>query len=265
MYHSITFDNTYNTWDNWHLIPTKRPHMGPPELDFLYQNELQYEPLDLLNIPGQEGINKQRQGSWEFAVVNGYRDWASLYTEIMTKLHGRIMTIAFEDDPGYYYRGRVSVTNWDSQESYSVITIEALCEPYKYGEDITAILNGRDNTFVAATEYETPAVVTLTSQASVNGVTIYGLSRNKITGASESIRIKNIVANKQYIINGRDKTIKEVESDGSSSSNKMADVTNIMSFPTVIKGNNIVSVVGTPSFSSDSVISMRVVYAPRYL
>ena len=265
MYHSITFDDTYNTWDNWRLIPTKRPHMGPPELDFLYQNELQYEPLDLSYIPGQEGINKQRQGSWEFAVVNGYHNWSELYTTIMTHLHGKIMKISFEDDPGYYYIGRVSVTNWDSQESYSVITIEALCEPYKYGEDVTAILNGRESTFASVTEYETPAIVTLTTEASVNGVTIYGLSRNKITGGSETIKIKNIVANKQYIINGKDKTVKESESDGSSSTNKMADVTSMKSFPTVIKGNNIISVVGSPSFSSDSVISMRITYTPRYL
>ena len=145
MYHSITFSpydlgESYNTWDDWHLIPTKRPHVGPPELEYMYQNELPYSELDLQNNQKPLGIYKSRSASWEFAVENGHEDWISIYHKIMLGLHGKIGTFTLEDDPEWYYVGRFNVKEWDSGDSYSTVTIEALCEPYKYrvGEGLIA-------------------------------------------------------------------------------------------------------------------------------
>ena len=36
MYHSITFDNEKNTWDDWHLIPSSRPLVAPPSIKSNY-------------------------------------------------------------------------------------------------------------------------------------------------------------------------------------------------------------------------------------
>lgn len=46
-------------------------------------------------------------------------------------LHGRKLNIVLDCDPGYYYRGRVSV-DWMSQDNIDVATITATCDPYKY-------------------------------------------------------------------------------------------------------------------------------------
>lgn len=131
MYHSITFGDK-NTWDDWHLIPKTRPLFNPPSVKTYY-----------VEIPGGDGsldlstaltgrpTYKNRTGSWEFYVENGFKDWAVLYSEIMTYLHGRKMKAVLEDDPEYYYEGRFSVNTWKSDPNWSMITIDYEVGPYK--------------------------------------------------------------------------------------------------------------------------------------
>ena len=46
-------------------------------------------------------------------------------------LHGRKLNIVLDCDPGYYYRGRLSV-DWVSEDNIDIATITAICDPYKY-------------------------------------------------------------------------------------------------------------------------------------
>lgn len=46
-------------------------------------------------------------------------------------LHGQKMNIVMDCDPGYYYRGRLSV-DWASEDNIDIATITATCDPYKY-------------------------------------------------------------------------------------------------------------------------------------
>ena len=132
MYHSITFGQK-NTWDDWHIVPTSRPTFSPPEVKTNY-----------IEIPGADGVidisealmhrptYKNREGDFEFIVVNDYGVWTERYTEIMEYLHGKSMKMFLEDDPGYYYQGRLSVNEWKSDQNWSLITIHYNVEPYKY-------------------------------------------------------------------------------------------------------------------------------------
>lgn len=131
MYHSITLGDK-NTWDNWHLIPKSRPLFNPPSVKTNY-----------IEIPGGDGsldlttaltgrpVYKNRTGSWEFYVENGFKDWAVLYSEIMTYLHGQKLKAILEDDPGYYYEGRFAVNAWKSDSNWSIITIDYEVAPHK--------------------------------------------------------------------------------------------------------------------------------------
>lgn len=131
MYHSITIGDM-NTWDSWHLIPKSRPLFNPPSVKTNY-----------IEIPGGDGsldlttalagrpVYKNRTGSWEFYVENGYKDWAVLYSEIMTYLHGKKLKAILEDDPDYYYEGRFAVNAWKSDPNWSIITIDYEVAPYK--------------------------------------------------------------------------------------------------------------------------------------
>ena len=131
MYHSITIGEK-NTWDDWHLIPTSRPLFNPPKLKENY-----------VDIPGGDGVldmstaltgrptYENRTGSWTFAVQNGFKDWAVLYSEIMAYLHGQKHRAILEDDPAYYYEGRFTVNQWKSDKNWSQIVIDYNVGPYK--------------------------------------------------------------------------------------------------------------------------------------
>lgn len=131
MYFSITIGDM-NTWDHWHLVPTSRPLVNPPEVKTEY-----------IEIPGANGsldytealtgapVYKDRTGSWEFYVMNGYQEWHVLYSNIMSYLHGKKHKIVLESDPDYVYEGRLSVNEWASEPERSKITIDYVISPYK--------------------------------------------------------------------------------------------------------------------------------------
>ena len=132
MYHSITI-GTKNTWDDWHLIPASRPFFAPPKVK-----------TNTVDIPGGDGVIdltevlagrptfNNRSGSWIFYVDSDHKSWSSLYSEIMTYLHGQKMRAVLEDDPLYYYEGRFSVNAWKTEQNWSQITINYDVEPFKY-------------------------------------------------------------------------------------------------------------------------------------
>lgn len=132
MYHSITF-GTKNSWDDWRLIPTSRPFVAPPQVKTKY-----------IEIPGTDGqidiselmtgrpLYNMRSGSWEFIIRP--EDWAfeDAVSTIMTYLHGKSMRVILEDDPEWYYEGRLSVNQLKCDKAYNLITINYNLNPYKY-------------------------------------------------------------------------------------------------------------------------------------
>lgn len=132
MYHSITFGDK-NTWDDWHLVPSSRPVFNPPS-----------QKIKTLDIPGGDGlidlsesltgypVYNNREGSFEFIVMNDYKEWYQVYSDIMDYLHGRIMRAVLEDDKEYFYEGRFSVNEWKSEKDWSRIVIDYSVGPYKW-------------------------------------------------------------------------------------------------------------------------------------
>lgn len=141
MYHSITFTKVNkhsgekevkNTWDDWHLIPTSRPVFNPPSVKTNY-----------IDIPGADGsfdftetltkfpVYNNREGSVEFIVENGHKEWYEIYSEIMDYLHGQYVEVMLEDDTLYYYEGRFTVNQWKSDQHWSLITLDYVLNPYK--------------------------------------------------------------------------------------------------------------------------------------
>lgn len=130
-YHSITIGER-NTWDDWHMVPTSRPVINPPEVAKEY-----------VEIPGADGaldytealagrpVYKNRTGSWEFLVMNGYQEWYQLYDQLLAYLHGHEFDITLDDDPTYKYHGRLSLNEWKSEERNSKITIDYVIDPFK--------------------------------------------------------------------------------------------------------------------------------------
>lgn len=152
MYHSIDFGGK-NTWDAWHLIPTSRPVVPPPD-----------PKTNTVEIPGASGsidmsetltgypLYGDRTGSIDFIFVNDFytlvdyhEDWADVYSDIMSHLHNKTMKMVLEDDPEYYYEGRFKVESWSSGDHYATVKIGYTVGPYKWFH------NGRSKEFSATT------------------------------------------------------------------------------------------------------------------
>lgn len=145
--HQITFEladkTRVNTWNDWHLVPTERPTVKPPEPKYSY-TEIQASDgkLDSTDFPNGYPSYNNRTGSWEFYVMNSlgdlntyYGTWYDRYSKIMNTIQGREVKVYLDDQPDYYYVGRIHVSDHKPERTWSKITIDYDLFPYKYSVD----------------------------------------------------------------------------------------------------------------------------------
>jgi len=130
--HRVTFGEK-DSWNDWHLIPTSRPFIAPPNVNTKYIDVPgRSGQLDFTEVLAGKPTYQDRIGSFEFIIAPGYSSWEQLYSEIMAYLHGKRMRMVLSDDPEYYYEGRFSVNALKSSKAYSTITIAYQVGPFKY-------------------------------------------------------------------------------------------------------------------------------------
>lgn len=110
------------------------------------------EPItNYIEIPGRDGAldlseslgevkYKNRTLTFEFDLFNPI----SFYTtqrEIINYLNGKKLKITLDQDPNYYFIGRCRVTGSSISKNLGHFTIECVCEPYRYKQNITTISN----------------------------------------------------------------------------------------------------------------------------
>lgn len=122
----ISGQDTYQTWE---MIPTKRLHVVPPEPKTTY-----------VDLPGANGgidytelltgfpTYGYRKGSWEFLLIPA-ENWPNVYQNLVETFHGKHHEIILQDDPNYYYTGRLKVNEWQSNAYNSLITIDYVLDP----------------------------------------------------------------------------------------------------------------------------------------
>lgn len=143
MYHSVIFtdgnNTTVNTWDNWHLIPSSRPVVARPGVNFKFVDiPGRTGSLDLTDYLTSTPTKTDASGSWEFKIANeffdgnNYGDFHTRETIVAGFLNGRRMKAVLEDEPAFYYMGRFVLSNWLSGDDYSTATIDYRVDPYKY-------------------------------------------------------------------------------------------------------------------------------------
>ena len=138
--HSVTFINDEgeqkNTWTDWLLVPTSRPVIGSPPVKKMG-----------VDIPGRNGTlditgkitsnvcYENRQGTLEFLIDHenpDYTSWVVTKNKIMSFLHGKHMKLILEDEPAYYYDGRMEVEEFKANSDWSTISIAYDVLPIKY-------------------------------------------------------------------------------------------------------------------------------------
>ena len=139
MYHSIAFENK-NTWNDFHLVPSSKPIILPPEVK-----------TKIVDIPGGDGVIDltesltgypvygNRAGSFTFIIIDDstylmdqHISWEESYQKLLNYIHGRKMRVVLEDDPQWYYEGRLTIVDPKQYRNYSGITVEFDLGPYKW-------------------------------------------------------------------------------------------------------------------------------------
>jgi predicted phage tail component-like protein len=121
-----------HTFNDWGLTLTSRPVISPPVPKTLYVDIPGGDGvLDLTNALSEDVKYENRTITFEFNVLDARNRWSNIYSDILDYLHGQSMKIILDEDPTYYYTGRVQVNEWKSDKRTSTITIEANVEPYK--------------------------------------------------------------------------------------------------------------------------------------
>ena len=128
MYHSIIISGK-NTYDEWEMYPTSRPHVAPPEVKTSYVDVPGADGgLDYTELLTGEPRYGYRKGSWEFLLIP-QDQWANVYRNLVAYFHGREHIVILEDDPNVKYTGRLSVNQWKSAAHNSLITIDYILDP----------------------------------------------------------------------------------------------------------------------------------------
>lgn len=127
----VIFGNKHSYRD-WGLLLKSRPVISPPKPKTVY-----------IDIPGSDGgldltesltgdvKFQNRDIKCEFLVLDARKRWSNIYSEIMDCVHGQQMRTIFDEDPTYYYYGRLQVDEWSSSKATSTIVIKGSVEPYK--------------------------------------------------------------------------------------------------------------------------------------
>ena len=135
--HSITIDPdglNINTWKDWHMAPQSRPFVASPPVKEEY-----------VDVPGADGALDytdaltgkarygRRTGSWNFIVDDEYRDnWPEFYSTVLMRIHGKNFDkIVLDDDPDYYYKGRLTISGNFGNRDYNNVQIAYNLDPYK--------------------------------------------------------------------------------------------------------------------------------------
>lgn len=128
--YSVNFGD-YNSWDTWHLIPTSRPSISAPEAKTNYVEVpgSNYK-LDLSEALTNFPLYGNRSGSISFMCLDT-RPWKEIYESLLNSLHNKKMNVVLSDDPDWYYTGRITVGEWQTNKDYSTIDISYDFEPFK--------------------------------------------------------------------------------------------------------------------------------------
>ena len=119
----------------------------------LIQQKVDIQPaqpkLNLIDIPGADGskdlsdrpagriVYHDRTLTWTFALYPG-DNWHDKHRQVSAALNGKRLDIYLDDDPNYFYTGRLTVKKYNTDKALRQITVEATCSPYMWAKEVSA-------------------------------------------------------------------------------------------------------------------------------
>jgi len=164
----ISFDN-FHSFRDFHLILKPKEMASPAVKVRKIEIEGADSSLDITDFFGEAKFEDFTQ-KFDFSTTVPQSEFLSLYSQIKNALHGKKMRIILDDDPLFYYLGRVSVLPFGTEKGIGLVSVECDCEPYKLKLQPTIVsvtVNGTDNIVLtnsrkrAVPEVKTTAAMTI--------------------------------------------------------------------------------------------------------
>ena len=128
----------FNTFYDWGLILTDKEISPPEPKTYSVDIDGMDGSLDLSEALAGRVVYGDRTISATFWTDKGNRNERNnLLRSIRQSVHGRKMHIIEPDDPDHYFVGRVKIKNEVNNLAYAEISIECVCEPYRYSVEDT--------------------------------------------------------------------------------------------------------------------------------
>ena len=83
---------------------------------------------DFFGEPKYEDVTHK----FQFSTIVPYSEFMTLYSRIKNAIHGKKMRIILDDDPLFYWMGRIYVSGFTNEKNIGTLEVECDCEPYKY-------------------------------------------------------------------------------------------------------------------------------------
>ena len=165
----ITFGNLHS-YDDLKLILVSK-EIGSPEVKVnkvdIPGGDSSLDLTDFFGEPKYEDLTHK----FSFSTIVPQAQFLSLFSTVKNALHGKKMRIILDDDPLFYYMGRIKVSSFTNEKNIGIISIECDCEPYKYKLEKTVVSVAMSGTqAITLTNGRKRAVpeVTIATESSMN-------------------------------------------------------------------------------------------------
>lgn len=150
------------------LILLEGKEIGSPDVK---ENRIEIEgadsDLDLTEFFGEPKY-KNVMHKFPFSFAGPIGDFLSHVSAIKNAIHGKKLPIILDDDPAFFYMGRIHVLPATTVRNIGYVTIEAICEPYKYKVQPTIMSVTVDGTqAITLTNSRKRSVPTITTTATM--------------------------------------------------------------------------------------------------
>lgn len=126
--------SSFHTYDDWSLYIVNTDCIGEPKQDTNYIKVMgSNKQVDLSEtLTGRVGYIS-REIKIKLKGVRHHTAWDSILSDLRNKINGRVCKIIFDNDPSYYWRGRVDIKDFESVMRLGSLTVAMPeAEPYKY-------------------------------------------------------------------------------------------------------------------------------------
>ena len=104
----------------------------------------------------------------DFKCFNPTVNWHTLTSQVMNAIHGKRLNFEFDDDPDYFWPGRVSVSSYVSNHGTGNLKINITSDPFKYKKLSTIVTKNAS----AGTAYTGSLVTFNTANAKINDLSV---------------------------------------------------------------------------------------------